>query len=79
MVPTPEPMPMTPSRARGHLRRRPSASLPTQAFLLMAFSITIVSAALIWHQGESIKQQVIAERLASVARQAAIFQSHVAG
>jgi diguanylate cyclase (GGDEF)-like protein/PAS domain S-box-containing protein len=69
---------MTLSRTRGLLRRRPTASLPTQAFVLMAVSITIVSAALIWHQGESIKQQVVAERLASVSRQATIFQSHVA-
>ena len=64
---------------RGHalLRNTPSASLPTQAFLLMAFSIAIVSIALIWHQGESIKKQVLEERLAAIYRQASIVRAHI--
>ena len=41
----------------------------------MAVSIAIVSSALIWHQGESIKEQVLVERLAAVSRQARVHQS----
>jgi diguanylate cyclase (GGDEF)-like protein/PAS domain S-box-containing protein len=44
----------------------------------MAFAITIVSGALIWHQGESIKQRVLEERLVAVTRQARIYETTVA-
>jgi diguanylate cyclase (GGDEF)-like protein/PAS domain S-box-containing protein len=57
--------------------RWPGITLPTQAFLLTAISIVIVSVALIWHQGESIKERVLADRLAAVWRVGGVFESHV--
>jgi diguanylate cyclase (GGDEF)-like protein/PAS domain S-box-containing protein len=44
----------------------------------MAVSIAIVSGGLIWHQGESIRRQVLEERLAALTRHADIHESHVA-
>jgi diguanylate cyclase (GGDEF)-like protein/PAS domain S-box-containing protein len=43
----------------------------------MAFSIAIVAAALIWHQGGSIRKQVLEERLITISRQARIHEAHV--
>jgi len=59
-------------------RARAAATLPTQAFLLVAVSIAAVSTGLIWHQGESIRQHVLSERFASVSRQAVVFQDQAA-
>jgi diguanylate cyclase (GGDEF)-like protein/PAS domain S-box-containing protein len=70
--------------ALAHMRRRAfrdwtSERLPIQAFLLMAVSITIVSVALIWHQGESIKKSVLAERFGTIARVASHLEAAVEG
>ena len=61
------------------MRRRAQAlTLPTQAFLIVVCSVGIVSAFQMWHQGVSIKAQVLGERLIAISRQASIHKSHAA-
>jgi hypothetical protein len=57
-------------------RGRFSIGLPTQAFFLMTMSIAIVAGALILHQGESIKERVLVERLAAVSRHGHLLESN---